>query len=111
MGIDYYMCDICGEATPEYSYKNISFSNASDISICKWCFKELINEQNIQPVENYKREKKAEDKTKDDSDDNRDDDSDDSDNEYRDYDGDWKVLKAFDIIHTNKKPIKFKVIK
>lgn len=99
MGIDYYMCHACGEATPECSYKTISFTNACGISICKWCFKKL-NKEHIKPVENYKREKTSDD-----------DSDDDSDNEYRDYDGEWEVLKAFNIIHTDTKPIKFKITK
>ena len=110
MGVDYNMCDTCGESCGDYSLKQYEFTNATnadELTICRWCFKEL-NGICIIPAETISKTKN-EDQTKGDNDKYSTNDSDDqSEDEYRNYDGKWTIIKVFDIYRIVCSPIKFK---
>ena len=99
MGIDWYMCDVCGECKVEYDFTGIEFTNAEYISICDCCYKNLKGYY-IKPAEKYKADKKTKEQSESES-------ESDSEDEYKDYYGEWKVVKEFDIIEKVRKPIKF----
>ena len=51
MGIDWHMCDVCGECKVEYDFSGIDIINIIEsVSVCEECFEDMKRRKKIKVV-------------------------------------------------------------